>query len=637
MDLLFHGFQIPDHNEVYSRMNLISAVPLKVDTKDENLSAKAQLDQTIEGVSNVLSKHTRNIDCWLSTHDKCKSKKTRQEVLLPFDRGPTTEYQNDVFIASSKAIEKAHPNAQDNSINTEEIQQQNDEEEQINEITQEENINIEDSTENQININEEIESNSVNEYSYDADNSSGNSIYGEGDYDSDSEIKNEEKVPEKKQEKQITPKETSRISHFDSEEIETAHRFKALLKTRNMSPEPCTYDPNFEAVLPTINVPQLPPREDMKVKKKQIEAMSPTEILNMYNNNLRNFDPNTVHIRNFENLYIHYPNEEKNVYDYIPNPQKPDLIPISETESMSSAKDDNSILNESNNLAKSKNYSLSNHSKKIGDYQTKSKKIRSFKNTNIINIENNDNYILRPTSTLASKVPRDEIFRSTSAAKHLSPGEYNLPQQEPPVVLNMSNLHDRDCLPTKKGSPRIYPLAVEQADNLRPKKPFHKFSSDTSRETKTFKNRRIEILDQFKKEKQDLINEICKKSAMNSAKISAMSSSNDLETTTNSKKSNSKKMKIRISEFGEDGVRNTLKNKDKEGIKKRMPFDIQSSRPSIIYPRDKNSADDPDPIYPFDPIESFKKTKPGVKYVTIRSRPKPLSGEKFWTTTWYGT
>lgn len=66
MDLLFHGFKITDHDEVYSRMNLISSVPLQVDVKDDTPSAAAEIEQTMERVQNVLSKHTRNIDSWLS-------------------------------------------------------------------------------------------------------------------------------------------------------------------------------------------------------------------------------------------------------------------------------------------------------------------------------------------------------------------------------------------------------------------------------------------------------------------------------------------------------------------------------------------------------------------------------------------
>ena len=415
-----------------------------------------------------------------------------------------------------------------------------------------------------------------------------------------------------------------------------------------MSPEPCTYDPNFSAVLPTINVPQLPPREkndpySPPKTPKQIELMSSTEVLGMYNSNLREFNPTNVHIRNFENLYIHYPNETKNVYDYIfkPKPQVDtnQVSPrLSESESLSSMNENTTPKTNLASKSKSKlsTYSLSTSRKqKSENNPKKSKNPKSYKRSNLINIEKNDNFILRPTSTLDSKVPRDEVFRNYSGAKHLGPGQYNLPQQKPPVVLDMSNLHDRDCLPTKKGSQRIYPLAVEQADKLRPNKPFHKFSTDTSRESKVVKNRRIQMLDKFKKEKQDLINEICKKSSLMSAKISSISSKNSSENDFN-EDYEGKKRKISISELAEDELNYSIDKRSKSALKKRTPFDIQSSRPSLL-PGEKNYANDPEPVYQFDPIESFKKMQPEVKFTTIRSRPKPLSDEKFWKTTWYGT
>lgn len=639
MSILHHGFQIQDHDAIYSRMNLISTVPLSVNSQDKQITSVQNLDQTMESVSNVLSKHTRNIDSWLSTQDRCNSKRKKQEVLLPFDRGPPPEFEEDLFISSSHAIEKPNeidesdkiaenniPINAENQIKSDEIQSIN-----IDQIEAEPKIEINEVNQNINNYNEEEEEEEEADDTEEAD-----------------KPQTQRNSPKSSRNPLKTSRNSLKSSRINTEEIEANHRFKSLIKTRNLSPEPCTYDPNFSAVLPTINVPQLPPSEKKTAlysppkNEKQVELMSSTEVLNMFNTKLRDFSTKNVHIRNFSNLNIHYPNETKNVYDYVYKPKtetetdnKEKAAQLTETESIASSNEPESPKIERNTITKSKSKLSSLNLKKSDKNSEKSKK---FKKSNLVNIERNDNFILRPTSTLDSKVPRDEVYKNFSAAKNLGPGQYNLPQPKPPVVLNMSNLHERDCLPTRKGSPRIYPKAVEQADNLRPKKPFHKFSNDTSREPKVVKNRRVQMLDQFKKEKHDLINEICKKSSLMSAKISAFSSKNSSENDfgLDDDSIKSKKRKISLSEMAEDELNYSINKRSKSGLKKRTPFDIQSTRPSFL-PGEKNYANDPEPVYPFDPIESFKKLQPEAKFVTIRSKLKPLPDDKFWQTTWYGT
>lgn len=392
-------------------------------------------------------------------------------------------------------------------------------------------------------------------------------------------------------EEQAQPKETS-IPNYDTD---LSHRRRLIKKFGYFTAEPCSYTPNFDAIYPTIPVSTMQSRE-IPPPSPPIEVFSSAEVASMYNSNLRDFDTKKVSIKKYQELDVQYPNEKLNTYDYMKVKEVVDSNPSSNNDSTI----DSNIHSP-----------RSNHS----NLQTTQSKMN-----------NNEKLILKQSAIFVNKVPRDEIFRNYSPSKHLAPGQYDIPEPKAPATLDMSKLHDRE-FPVTPDPNRVYPLAIEQADKLKPKKPFHVFSKDTSREIKKQKNSRIELLDKLKQDRKELMKELMPL-ARNASRI------NSRPKTRNGNIKNSRTKDIE--NIVEENIQN-WKAKTSMTPKKKSQFDIQSSRPQDIWPGQKNHANDRDPVYPFDPIQSFKNTRPKSRVIELRNKPKPLEGPDFWKKTWIGT
>lgn len=177
-----------------------------------------------------------------------------------------------------------------------------------------------------------------------------------------------------------------------------------------------------------------------------------------------------------------------------------------------------------------------------------------------------------------------DIFVNTSPAKHLIPIDPIDPP--PPPVIDMKNRQtDREFYYPPDPN-RIYHDAVRQRDQLRPKTPqVHRFDEQVARDMKPAKNARVAFIEKISKEQNDFMKHLSRK---------------------------------------------PVERKAEPSPRAKSSFAHQRSRSNMLFP-DEKEIKEKEPRFPFDPIESYKKTLPRVHTTKIREPGKPMPEELFWT------